>query len=95
MKRKRQAEKPRYPRGGGSRPLSPLEVRVPDSRAKTISRASRNNSKPPEYAKRLEADAHEIKERRPPSANSSRITADTPTAFSAMPALVTGGWRRQ
>src|SRR6266480_1817641 len=61
-----------------------LEVRVPDSRANTISSASRNNSKPPNMRNASRLMPMSSRNAAPPSANSSRITADTLTAFSAM-----------
>src|SRR5882762_214715 len=67
-----------------------LEVRVPDSRANTISSASRNNSKPPNMRNASRLMPMSLRNPAPPSANSSRITADTLTAFSAMRRLY---WR--
>ena len=67
-----------------------LEVRVPDSRANTISSASRNNNKPPNIRNASRLMPMRPRKGAPPRANSTRITADTPTALTAMRRLY---WR--
>src|SRR5215469_11827715 len=63
---------------------SPEEVRVPDSRANTISSDRRNSSNPPKMRKASRLMPMRLRKDAPPSANSTRIAAATLTALSAM-----------
>ncbi len=63
---------------------SSVEVRAPDSRANTISSASRNSNNPPKILNDSRLIPISSRNAAPPSANSSRMPAATTTAFAAM-----------
>ena len=61
-----------------------LEVRVPDSRANTISRDSRNSSRPPKMRNASRLMPISSRNAAPPKAKSTRIAAATSTALTAI-----------
>ena len=61
-----------------------LEVRVPDSRANTISSDSRNSSRPPKILNASRLMPMSSRNAAPPKAKSTRIAAATSTARMAM-----------
>ncbi len=70
-------------------------MRVPDSRANTISSAMRNSNKSAEDAERLEADAHEGEEARAAEREEHQDEPGDQHRLERHLVLVAGDWHRR